>query len=128
VGWITDLAKEVPLSAVLKERLTEAEQKFREKDEEVATLTAKVAALTADNEALRRQLAYAAERRRFVERKGVLFGKDGGGEYIPYCLRCKLPLSKLPPWSPDLLKCSACKFVAPFHPDELPAIVAGIEG
>lgn len=45
MGWIQDLLKEVPLSAVLKERVALAEQKFHEAVEEARKPRQRVADL-----------------------------------------------------------------------------------
>jgi cell division protein FtsB len=58
---ITDILKEIPLSAVLKERLTDAEAKMAVLERENAVLKAENAVLKAQNEDLRLQLIKAQE-------------------------------------------------------------------
>jgi len=47
MGFLTDLLKEIPLSAVLRERLTAYEKSDTEKDAKIRALEAEVAALKA---------------------------------------------------------------------------------
>ena len=53
MGWIQDLLSEVPLSAVLKQRVALAEQKYEAAVSENATLKQRVSALEDENTALR---------------------------------------------------------------------------
>jgi predicted nucleotide-binding protein len=62
----------------------------------------------------------------YVSRKGVDWKKDPDGSYVPCCPKCKMPLSKIPSWSPDFLKCTICKWHAPIHPNEIDAICASL--
>jgi DNA-binding transcriptional ArsR family regulator len=56
MGWIEDVLKEVPLSAVLKERVALADQKYEACLREVEALKKKVAALERENADLRARI------------------------------------------------------------------------
>jgi DNA-binding transcriptional ArsR family regulator len=56
MGWIEDVLKEVPLSAVLKERIALAGQKYEAAIQQVDELRQKVAALERENAELRAQI------------------------------------------------------------------------
>ena len=53
MGWITDLLQEPPLSAVQRERLSLAEQKYALLETSNADLKAKYAVLESENSALK---------------------------------------------------------------------------
>ena len=53
MGWITDLLQELPLSAVQRERLSLAEQKYALLETSYADLKAKYSALESENNALK---------------------------------------------------------------------------
>ncbi|MGO9019117.1 MAG: hypothetical protein ACLQVJ_12300 [Syntrophobacteraceae bacterium] len=55
MGWFTDLIKDVPVSAVVKERLALAEDRFRAIEEENKKLKRRIAALEEENKGLRAQ-------------------------------------------------------------------------
>jgi hypothetical protein len=59
MGWLTDLLQGIPLNAVLREKLNTAEKKFTDLEEENNRLNERVAALTKENEELKRQIANA---------------------------------------------------------------------
>jgi sugar diacid utilization regulator len=56
MGWLEDIVKEVPLSAVLKERLAFEQQKHEAAIQQVEDLKKKVAALERENGELRAQI------------------------------------------------------------------------
>jgi hypothetical protein len=56
MGWIEDLLKEVPLSAVLKERIALADQRYEGAMQQVDDLKKKVAALERENADFRAQI------------------------------------------------------------------------
>jgi regulator of replication initiation timing len=58
---ITDILKEIPLSAVLKERLTQAEASMAALEQEKASLKAENSTLKQENENLRVDLKKATE-------------------------------------------------------------------
>ena len=111
MGWILDILKEIPISAVLKERIVEREK-------EIEAIKAENEALRAENRTLKSQRAMLAAQDEFLERSGVLWRKNsaGGYEEFPYCPKCKFVLAQFRARS---LNCSQCAFVAPFHPSQL---------
>jgi hypothetical protein len=126
MSWWTDLLQGIPLNAVLKERLALAEQKFNALEKENKELRGQVEALTAENASLKEERDSLRTEEEFVERRGVAWKKEPDGHYLPCCPKCKTALSKIPPWKPDTLKCSSCKFVAPFHPREVAEIAKSL--
>jgi len=118
MSWINDLLKEIPLSTVLKERVALIEEKFKLAETENSKLRQQNDALAAENKTLKQQLVTLGIEKQFVEMRGVLWLRDAGGEFLPYCPVCKIALTGTPPHSPDSLRCSKCKFTAPFHPNE----------
>ena len=56
MGWLQDLLQEVPLSAVLKERVALAEQQYERATQEISSYQEQIAALKRENEALRARL------------------------------------------------------------------------
>jgi DNA-binding transcriptional ArsR family regulator len=61
MGWIEDVLKEVPLSAVLKERIALADQKYESAIQQVDDLKKKIAALERENADLRAQIPHHEE-------------------------------------------------------------------
>lgn len=61
----------------------------------------------------------------FVESHTVLWKRGAGGQVEPlaYCPTCKLVMTPLPSGYPEYIVCTNCQFRAPFHPEELPAIM-----
>jgi len=56
MGWIKDALSEVPLSAVLKERVELADQKYEQAEREAEGLRKKIAALETENNELREKV------------------------------------------------------------------------
>ena len=52
MSWITDLLQDIPLSAVLREKVSLIETKYQDAERQIATLTSKNKALQARNEQL----------------------------------------------------------------------------
>lgn len=63
MGIVTDILKELPLSAILRERLTEAEAKMAALEKENAVLKAENAVLKAENQDLRVNLEKTTKER-----------------------------------------------------------------
>jgi hypothetical protein len=61
MGWIEDVLKEVPLSAVLKERIALADQKYEGAIQQIDDLKKKVATLERENADLRAQIPHHKE-------------------------------------------------------------------
>jgi hypothetical protein len=126
MGWLDDVLQGIPLNSVLRERISLAEEKFRSLELENEKLKQQNAVLTAENISLNERLLAREAVRAFVERRGVLWKKEEDGNWLPCCPRCQVALSPVPPWLPDTLRCSACKFHAPFHPSEIEKIAASL--
>jgi DNA-binding transcriptional ArsR family regulator len=60
MGWLQDLLQEVPLSSVLRERVTLAEQKYAQALEDLEASRRRVAELEQENRTLRAQIPPAA--------------------------------------------------------------------
>jgi len=56
MGWIIDMLKDVPLSAVIREQLVAAEKKALTLESEFAVLHAKIKDLESENEDLRQEI------------------------------------------------------------------------
>jgi hypothetical protein len=120
VSWLTDLLKEYPALTVARERLALVEERLRQLEEEKKHLQAENARLGEDLRTTKQQLEELQKKEAFIEDSGVLWKKDNSGRILPYCPTCRLALSKFPPMETDLarMRCSKCKFQAPFHPRE----------
>ena len=85
----------------------------------------RIAALTAENEQLKKQLPQPGEEQApFVEFRGVLWKKVLDGEYLLHCPKCRKALAALPAHAPDFLMCRPCDFDAPFHPNQIASTVS----
>jgi hypothetical protein len=114
MAWL-DFLSSVPLNPVLRERLALAEQQYKALEIENKKLKEQVAELTAERDALKKQLAEQNPDAGFVPMRGVLWQKDPDGDYTPCCPGCKTALRKVGGAGGmlSLLKCSICKFTAP---------------
>lgn len=123
MSWLSDLLKEYPALNVARERLALAEQRYELLERENEVLKLENARLKGENEAMRR----TSPRPEFVESNGALFKRkaDGTFEPIAYCPDCKSALSS--PIEPILLRCSKCKYSAPFHKSELTGIISQLQ-
>jgi hypothetical protein len=61
MGWLQDMLKEVPLSAVLQDRIKSAEERFEKASRENDDYKRRIARLERENEALRAQVPTAAQ-------------------------------------------------------------------
>lgn len=104
MGWLTDLLKEYPAVAVVKERLAA-------KEEEMKRLAEENAALNAENTTLKKKLALAEIPDQFTMKNGVLWKRnpEGGYERMPYCPNCKHVMAQMGSFNPH---CSKCKIMA----------------
>jgi hypothetical protein len=95
VTWLTDILKEIPLSAVLKERVALAEQKFKDIEAANQKLRDQVATLTTENESLKRDLEakIAAEQAAAAKRPTRVYGcyqfEGESGLFCPGCYDSK---------------------------------------
>jgi len=120
----TEIVKEIPLSAVLKERLTLAEV-------EMSGLKQANARLTTENQILRSDLSKAREeiqrhnqilQGEFVEYRGALFKRKPGGGYVDdaFCRQCHNPMVSI---HRTPFQCVRCNVMVNFGSWDLPKIV-----
>jgi hypothetical protein len=124
MGWLQDLLQGVEISLLLRKQIAIAEQRFTELEAENKRLQEDLARLATENNALKSGVA--EQEVRYVELRGVLWKKELDGVYLPCCPICKISLTKTPPWAPDFLHCSRCKFHASFHPNEIDRITKNL--
>jgi hypothetical protein len=125
-----DALKDIPISEVLRERLSLAVDRLEETEGKVSVLQTEKGSLSAQlererldhaqtKEELQRLAKTLQEEVRFAE--GVEFrrGTRTGGEWLPFCPKCHLPISSLDissqetqmPYCND----SACGWIASHH-------------
>jgi hypothetical protein len=96
MGIFTDILKEIPLSAVLRERLTDAETKMAALEQENASLKTQVASLTRDLQQARGEIEAQQqfEQSDLVPFKGALWKRKPGGGYFDdvLCRECHNPM------------------------------------
>ena|SRR5438105_1660333 len=106
MGLITDIIKELPISAVLQEKLKELEKRFERLDAENSKLRA-------ENGSLRAQLKAATASSEYEDVNGLLWKKkpSGGFESKPRCPVCSNHpvLFEFPPGEKMFWNCSVCK-------------------
>lgn len=61
----------------------------------------------------------------FRESHGVLWQCSAAGHIEPlaYCPACRLVMTPMPSGYPEYLVCTSCRYRAPFHPEQIPAIM-----
>lgn len=123
MGWLSDLFQGLPVNAVLRERLALAEGKVKDIEIAAEKLKDEIKTLTQENQKLKKQVGQATSKSKFVELRGVYWKADLDGSYLPYCPTCETALAEFPPGAGDSLRCRKCKFKAPFHPQEVSALV-----
>jgi hypothetical protein len=101
MAWL-DLMKDIPLSAVIKERLAHEEKLHEETKAKNAELQLQVDELTKEITKLKTELASLKTPDEFVDRNGLFWKKTGEG---PYCPRCKGTMGKL---GPTMHRCPKC--------------------
>src|SRR5688572_27375235 len=113
MSWISDIFQEVPLSAVLRERVALAEQKGTAIEEENRKLREQVTAWKAKCDELQRLMPKAAAAQQFEKRGGLLWLKqaDGTFEEAPYCPKCELVMGQFPPRAKENWICGGCNFM-----------------
>lgn len=106
-SWLDFLA-EVPLSAVMKERVALAEQRAEAIETENDQLRQQVVALKAKVSELEKQVGARREEEQFVRHRGAFWRKEIGGAYepVPFCPKCRV---QMPPFEPaGVWICSQC--------------------
>jgi len=128
MGWLADLLKDIPVSAVLKERIALAEDKIKNLEECNEKLTKDNEVLLGKNSDLLCKIERLKKEESFIEDSGVLFKikSDGNFEHFAYCPKCKQAMSEFPPRSNEMLICAPCTYTAPFAPKELNLIRARV--
>jgi hypothetical protein len=96
MSWL-DLLKDVPLTAVVKERLAHEEKLHEETQARNAELQVQVDELSREVAALRRELATLRVPEDFMPHDGVLWKKAAAGGYedTPYCRICKMQMTPM---------------------------------
>lgn len=130
MGIISDIRealKEIPLSDILRERLTSAERTIEQLEKENVNLKQENARLKEQNNKFVEQLAqFRISRDEFVEARGALFKRKIGGGYheTVYCPGCKMPLSSFGGDFP--YSCDRCKIYLDFFLNDVPNILKGL--
>lgn len=124
MGLFADILKEIPTTSVARERMALAEQKYEMLERENEVLKQETARLKGDLESLRRQVPSTE----WVEARGVAFKRRSDGTLEPdaYCPDCKRAMRALDPEMP--LRCSKCKYLAPFETPRLAEIISVLQG
>ena len=111
--WLTDLLKEIPLSAVLKERVALAEQKFKDMEAETKGLKELVTELRQQNERLAAQLeVYVTKEKSKPTLEGQFY--KFAGEEGHFCMTCydtKGEKVRTASPIPHVRKCPICKTI-----------------
>jgi hypothetical protein len=91
MGWITDIIKDLPVSAAVKERLVHEEKLHAETKAMIPELQLQVEKLTEKLEAAHAQIAAFQVPGDFTPHDGVLWKKQAAGGYedTPFCTICK---------------------------------------
>jgi hypothetical protein len=111
LSWITDLLKDVPLSAVSQERVALAEDRLRALQQEHDRLKAENDDLRRERNELLEKVQAADRGPQFVRAGGVDWMKSATGQFddAPYCPRCQTPMHAFPPVGRGMLWiCSGC--------------------
>lgn len=130
MGIISDIRealKEIPLSDILRERLTTAVRTIEQLEKENVNLKQENARLKEQNNKIVEQLEqFRISRDEFVEARGALFKRKPGGGYheAVYCPRCKMPLSSFGGDFP--YSCDRCKIHLDFSLSDVPNILKGL--
>ncbi|HYT92781.1 MAG TPA: hypothetical protein VEL76_28955 [Gemmataceae bacterium] len=120
MGLVSDFFQGIPLNAVLKERVTLAEQKVKDMEAETRKLKEQVAALTTENEQLKRQVSdLAAAQQRAAEKPEIKNGcyYFGDDRSKLYCVACYETQGKKHPMVYVLdtgYLCAVCQKVIPY--------------
>lgn len=128
MNWLDEILREFPAIAVAKERLEYWQKRYDALEQENISLKQENERLKRENADMRSQIEGQLKTAGFVQAEGVLWRRKPSGEYEknPYCPVCKLAMTPSPPMLPTILSCIRCSFTAPFRPDDLPEIIAGL--
>jgi len=104
---ISSVLSEIPLSAVLRERLELAKDRVQILEDDKVRLQEENAGLVDRVRTLERQIAEHAISEEFVEHHGALFKRRRSGGYheCVYCPSCRSPMSSLQDVLPFSCKC-----------------------
>lgn len=124
ISDIRDALKEIPLSDILRERLTTAERAIEELEKENINLKKENTRLKKHNNELTEELAkLRVNREEFVEARGAFFKRKPAGGYYEtvYCPSCKMPLSSFGGDFPYC--CDRCSVNLDFFLKDIPTIL-----
>jgi hypothetical protein len=127
MGIISDIRealKEIPLSDILRERLTTAEQTIEQLEKENINLKEQHRnALEKINKLEKDLMAFRSAKTEFVEERGALFKRrpEGGYHKAVFCPKCRMPMGSMEGVLP--YACDKCKIVLDFTGDDLPEIL-----
>ena len=117
MGFLWDLAKDLPVSAALAERIKMADAEIKNLTKENAEFKKKNTELQAENTEIRNELlAKAMVADEFIDFAGLKFRRLNDGSYdktIPYCPKCHTALYIESVAGRRNHKCSNCGFIAP---------------
>lgn len=128
MGFILDILKDLPISAVLRERILQLESDILEVHQSKAGLEKKLAELEAEHlQTVREFEAYRRAHENFVEKEGMKFKRLDSGSYdeTPYCINsahAPTPMS-VTKMCGGLISCPVCRRRVHMRPDELKKIV-----
>ncbi|MDI6808280.1 MAG: hypothetical protein QME66_04765 [Candidatus Eisenbacteria bacterium] len=124
---IRAILKEIPLSDILREKLTITERSITQLEKENIDLKNKNAEMSKEVGKLQEELAtLRATKDNFVEERGALFKRKPSGGYheAVFCPGCRSPLSSLGGDFPYI--CHKCSIQLDFSLKDLPAILKSL--
>lgn len=130
MGIISDIKealKEIPISDILRERLSTAERTIEQFEKENINLKQENTSLKKQNNELTEQLTkFRKSEDEFVEARGALFKHKIGGGYqeTVYCPNCKMPLSSFGGNFP--YSCDRCSIHLDFTLKDVPNVLKGL--
>lgn len=121
MSLISDLLKDIPLSAVLRERVKSMDADIERLREENANLEKDKAQLLKENKKLMDELSkMKTSAKNFVEYHGAKFRKLPDGSYdktVVYCYHCESPMTAISNNLP--FECSRCGYTTDFRKRDL---------
>ena len=124
VSEIRNILKEIPLSDILREKLSIAERAIEQLEKENIELKKQNSNLLERANKYEKQLAsFRAPKEEFIEERGALFKRrpEGGYHKAVFCLKCRMPMMSMERVIP--YSCERCKIAVDFTGDELPDIL-----
>lgn len=128
MGLISDLQNlinEHGSSSILRERLLLMKEKVECLEKEVSDLKEALCDSQKEITKLRKQIEEKAPSEEFVEHRGVLFKRLGGGYHqAVFCPNCQTSMFSLHNIAP--YQCSKCGFIADFKGSSLNGIISAL--